>query len=60
MVGSGSGGVSAPVLNPAAQVVNYIKSKCSMPQDQIEKKLVNGESFEMIKGEGTDIDTKLL
>ena len=25
----------APALNPAAQVVNYLKSKCSLAQDQI-------------------------
>lgn len=43
-------GVSGPLLNPAAQVVNYIKGKCGMGQDQIEKKLVNGELFEMMKG----------
>ena len=50
----------APVLNPAAQIVNYIKNKCNLPQDQIERKLLNGESFETMKGEGSDIDTKLM
>lgn len=49
-----------PVINPAALIVNYIKSKCGLPQDQIEKKLMNGETFDMVKGEGTDIDTKLM
>ena len=49
-----------PVLNPAAQIVNYIKNKCNLPQDQIERKLLNGESFETMKGEGSDIDTKLM
>ncbi len=39
-----------PVINPAALIVNYIKSKCGLPQDQIEKKLMNGEIFDMIKG----------
>jgi hypothetical protein len=34
-----------PVLNPAAQIVNYIKNKCNLPQDQIERKLLNGEIF---------------
>jgi hypothetical protein len=24
-----------PTLNPAAAMVNYIKAKCSLPQDQI-------------------------
>ena len=38
------------VPNPAATIVNYIKNKCNLPPDQIEKKLLNGESFEMIKG----------
>jgi poly(A) polymerase len=47
-------------INPAANIVNYIKGKCGLPQDQIEKKLMNGEAFEMIKGEGNDIDTKLM
>jgi len=36
--------------NPAAAIVNYIKGKCNLPLDQIEKKLLNGESFEMIRG----------
>jgi len=49
-----------PVINPAALIVNYIKAKCTLPQDQIEKKLMNGETFDMIKGEGTDVDTKLM
>lgn len=49
-----------PIINPAALIVNYIKAKCALPQDQIEKKLMNGETFDMIKGEGTDIDTKLM
>ena len=49
-----------PIINPAALIVNYIKNKCGLPQDQIEKKLMNGETFDMIKGEGTDIDTKLM
>jgi hypothetical protein len=41
-------------------MVNYIKNKCNLPQDQIERKLLNGEAFETMKGEGTDIDTKLM
>lgn len=49
-----------PVLNPAAQMVNYIKNKCNLPQDQIERKLLNGQAFETMKGEGSDIDTKLM
>ena len=47
-------------INPASLIVNYIKNKCGLAQDQIEKKLMNGETFDMIKGEGTDIDTKLM
>ena len=49
-----------PTINPAANIVNYIKNKCGLPQDLIEKKLMNGETFDMIKGEGNDIDTKLM
>jgi hypothetical protein len=49
-----------PTLNPSAAVVNYIKSKCGLAQDQIERKLVSGEVFEMMKGEGSDVDTKLM
>ena len=39
-----------PTINPAALIVNYIKNKCGLPQDQIEKKLSNGQVFDMIKG----------
>jgi len=28
--------------------------------DQIEKRLLGGECFEMVRGEGTDLDTKLM
>ena len=37
-------------INPSAGIVNYIKNKCGLPQDVIEKKLMNGEPFDMIKG----------
>ena len=49
-----------PQMNPAAMVVNYIRSKCGLTPDQVEKKLMNGEMFDTIKGEGADIDTKLM
>ena len=50
------------LINPSAIIVNYLKEKCTksnlnLTQDQIEKKLMNAEIFD-IKGEGQDIDTK--
>ena len=37
-------------INPSAGIVNYIKNKCGLPPDVIEKKLMNGDPFDMIKG----------
>ena len=47
-------------MHPSAATVTYLSGKCPLPLDQIEKKLTNGEMFDMIKGEGADIDTKLM
>lgn len=47
-------------INPSAAIVNYLKGKCGLAQDQIEKKLMNGETFDLIKAEGNDVDTKLM
>ena len=62
-----SSSIPTIAINPAASIVNYLQSKLQMQQppqqlapDQIEKKLLNGEIFDMIKGEGSDIDTKLM
>lgn len=49
-----------PVINPSAILINYLKEKCSLPQGHIERKLLNGEHFDTMKGEGADIDTKLI
>ena len=46
-------------INPSAAIVNYIATKGELPHAEVEKKLANGEVFD-IKGEGNDIDTKLM
>ena len=51
--------ITTPALSPNVFVINYIKTKCNLPPDQIQKKLANGQIFD-IKGEGNDIDTKLM
>jgi hypothetical protein len=55
--------IISPLLNPLTLVVNYIQSKqmtAQLSPDQIEKRLLGGECFEMVRGEGTDLDTKLM
>jgi len=49
-----------PVINPSAHIVNYLRTKCSLSQDQIEKKLMNGETFDMMPEEGTETDTRMI